>query len=80
MPKYGLKYSMKVKNWPFKSITNKLLISMHSEAIVEQNNDNPCRNENNENNEREETSLRLDSSSNLRYMKLSVNGVELYLL
>lgn len=63
---------MKVEKWPFSSISNKLLISMHSEVNDENDLSSSCQGPS--------SSQGLDTSNNLRFMKISFNGVELYLL
>lgn len=75
MAKYGLKYSMKVSKWPFRSLGSKLLISMHSEAETNGNFNNNCGGVENS----DQVVTGVDGSDNLRYIKLSLNGATLYL-
>lgn len=71
IPENGIKFSMRVDSWPFRSIQNRLLISMKTDAIAKEN--ESC-------NQFVATSTTTDKSNNLRSISVHLNGATLYLV
>lgn len=66
MPANGFKFALKVANWPFQSVVNRLQVLMHTDA---EDSASGCASTANVNN---------DESANLRSITIQLNGVNLY--
>jgi hypothetical protein len=67
IPENGVKYAMKIYEWPFVTLSNALEITFNS--VVTSESGNECKT----------TEASTDDSDNLRWLKIQLNGVILYL-
>ncbi len=65
---HTLKFNMKVKNWPFRSLQSSLAIVLDTQAQTQS--ENPC----------ETTQSATDETGNLKWITISLNGVTVYLI
>lgn len=66
MSKGMVKYSMRISDWPFQTISNNLQVELISD--INSNNGNECKSD----------TSSVDKSNSLRSIKLVLNGVTLY--